>query len=281
MTIAFAVWCPWYGFRDESQGITKVEYGLVFLGSSISLVTRVILLACGQDPFDWDSYCYMASTGVLLVLSVKVICHWRRAVYGESKLAAAMGVKPVEARTHFAGPQVSNTPAIEMGPTSRPLAIKDDGGAVPLAIKDDRGSIPLTIKCDVENNQGQTHDTSHQAGVSSTSGTVNAGNCKCVGHLLMSFLLPALMILFSAAGDAQTITLKDLNFQRADVAVGTALGLVCSCALAVAGGWLMKIYLWDTHLLAYVCLVYMAQLWMGVKQLVIHTVMRDIPELRK
>mmetsp|Transcript_45632 Transcript_45632/g.130224 ORF Transcript_45632/g.130224 Transcript_45632/m.130224 type:complete len:254 (-) Transcript_45632:37-798(-) len=79
----FSAWCPVCGIREHSAGLLALEYFLVFVGSSIALVMRTVLLSFGVNPFAWDGFCEVAATIILFLLAIKATYDWRQSLADE------------------------------------------------------------------------------------------------------------------------------------------------------------------------------------------------------
>jgi len=82
--VLLSAWCPVCGVRNHSDGLASAEYTLIFLGTSVALVLRTVLLAFGVDPFAWDGFCEVAATVLLCFVALKATWDWRCAVADES-----------------------------------------------------------------------------------------------------------------------------------------------------------------------------------------------------
>uniref|UniRef100_A0A7S4QGX9 GDT1 family protein n=1 Tax=Alexandrium monilatum TaxID=311494 RepID=A0A7S4QGX9_9DINO len=88
MTTVCSAWCPICGIRDNSPGVSVLEYLLLFVGASFALVLRSILLAFGINPFAWDGFCEVSATVILLLAGLKATYEWRCSLYeGGDELA--------------------------------------------------------------------------------------------------------------------------------------------------------------------------------------------------
>lgn len=243
MTVAFTMYSPCCGFRDN-ESFWSFDRFLVFAGCSLALALRVFLLFCGIDPLTWDSYCHVGAAMMLLVFSVEVIIKWRRAVYGRSQFATALGRRLPEER---------------MSASSQQGQLED-------------GTRPLALT-----NEPQT------ASNCAADGSLNTVDLKrCSFKLFMEksshFLIPCLLVLCVSARDASTQVSEKLAHDRIDMALGEAMGLLCSTLMAVLLGAFLKWYLHDKHLLFYISFVFLLELVMSVQGSVVTVFMKDLPK---
>mmetsp|Transcript_15174 Transcript_15174/g.43357 ORF Transcript_15174/g.43357 Transcript_15174/m.43357 type:complete len:247 (+) Transcript_15174:64-804(+) len=88
MVAVMSAWCPVCGIRDNSPGVSVLEYLLLFAGASCALIIRTVLLAFGVDPFNWDGFCEVAATVILFFVGLKATYDWRSSLYeGGDELA--------------------------------------------------------------------------------------------------------------------------------------------------------------------------------------------------
>jgi len=251
VTVSITMYVPCYGFRDNDRFFSLDRF-LVFAGSCLALIIRTILLFSGVDPLSWDSYCHAASACICFVVFVEVLSKWRKAVYGRSRLVTSLGRILPEDRESRRRPSTARN-----GATRPPL----DGRA------------PLPI----ENNA--------QADVAGETALDTAGDtaasqlftCRFFMGKMCHFFYPGLLVLFISADDGQSVASKTLAHDGLDMALGQSVGLVLSTLIAVLIGGFLKWYLYDTHLLFYMSLIFFAMMVISVQGSFVAMVRQDLP----
>mmetsp|Transcript_69574 Transcript_69574/g.115201 ORF Transcript_69574/g.115201 Transcript_69574/m.115201 type:complete len:275 (+) Transcript_69574:66-890(+) len=242
MTIAFVVYSPCCGFRDNDS-FCSVDRFLVLLGCVLAMTLRTVLLFTGIDPRSWDNYCHVGAASMLFVFSAELFIKWRRAVYGRSQLATDLGRRMPEERASDAG-------QLEDG--RRPLAVDD----VPQTTNDGNSAGSIGLPNAVE------FLTFYK---------------RCV-EKLSHLLVPGSVVLFVSARDGQTVVSEKLAHHHFDMGLGQLVGLICSTLVAALLGGFFRWYLHDRHLLFYMSLVFFSELVMSVQGSVVAVFMEDLPK---
>merc|ERR1712137_913672 len=107
-------------------------------------------------------------------------------------------------------------------------------------------------------------------------------SCKDILVKVSHFWVPGALVFFTSAGDTQAIACQQLPHHRADLAIGQSLGLVFSTLLAVLLGGFLKWYVYDTHLLLYMSVLFFAELINCVQgsvvDMALHMVQDELPQ---
>jgi len=130
VTVSLTMYAPCCGWRDN-ENFFSLDRFLLFVGCSLALILRTVLLFNGVDPLRWDGICHIGAALILLVFFTEVLIKWRRAVYGRSQLGTTLGRRLPEERegrrSRASAANASNS--LEDG--RRPLAL-DNGATLTL-----------------------------------------------------------------------------------------------------------------------------------------------------
>lgn len=258
VTVSLTLYAPCCGFRDNEKFFSLDRF-LLFVGCSLALVMRTVLLFSDVDPLQWDGYCHVGASLMLFVFFVEAIMKWRRAVYGRSQLATNLGRRMPEDRDSGARrARATNTASNMVEDGRRPLALDNGANLVINTTTSSDGTTPLPA--------------------GSFEGGVKDYSCKYVTEKLSHFFVPGIAILLVAAGDGQTTACSKLAHDRLDLAMGESVGLIISTMFAVLLGGFLKWYIHDAHLLLYISLVFFGECVVSIQGSIVDMLMKDLPE---
>lgn len=237
--LVLALWCPWQGIRDSNAA--PLERCLVFLGGSIALLARLIVLAYVPRLRSTDCWFDVASGCVLLILGLRALIERRilgpepKAASEESPIAGDLSSE-IPADTKWNQAAFSWLPSVPRNPFA---ADGDADDSVPHHTEWNKSAFPTVPMPAADAEQASPGFSSYgttSAPPTSANGILSERISDSLASQIMAAPLAFVLLFVIQADDKSEEELMDFGRPRLSTVLGAWLGFMIATGAAVLLG---------------------------------------------
>lgn len=240
LVVMLAAWCPWEGVRSDGRTFQQC---LVFLGSTIALAVRIILLATLDDP-NFHSWAFEVLACVLLLLmGLKAWIGIRTAANTLEEASAKKGHQAGDPEAVKQSIKTESTEPQWNNPFGTTEPIDDSSPAAEEGPTWNKEAFPFAPATTQQSTYGGVKEMTADGVLS------NKLSDKFLSGIL-SFMCSCVLIFVAEADDKSESILVKAGRRGFDTALGAILGILPTIALAVLIGSIIERQLSAWHILS-------------------------------